>query len=70
MGSFIETISGAIKEIKEAFASEPPTPVVKRPAGAITEEEAHKVFKELSSQKHIPLEKEAARRQFENRDDR
>jgi len=56
MGSFIETISSAIKEIREAFASDPPTPVVKRPAGAITEAEANKLFKELASQKHIPFD--------------
>src|SRR6266540_1891453 len=34
MGSFIETISRAMKEIKEKFASAPPSPVVKCPAGA------------------------------------
>src|SRR5262245_9780041 len=56
MGSFIETIRSAIKEIKEAFSPAPPAPVVKCPAGAITEAEANKLFKELASQKHIPFD--------------
>jgi hypothetical protein len=56
MGSFIETISRAIKEITEKFASAPPSPVVKCPAGAVTEAEANKLFKELANQKHIPFD--------------
>jgi hypothetical protein len=39
MESFIETINRAMKGIKETFASEPPAPVVNRPAGAATEAE-------------------------------
>jgi len=42
MESFIETINGAMKEIKETFASAPPGPVVNRPAGAVADAEANK----------------------------
>jgi hypothetical protein len=50
MESFIETISGAMKEIKETFDSAPPAPVVKRrPAGAADEAEAKKRRQDDSS---------------------